>query len=387
MHILILSANTGEGHNSAARALREYFEARGDRCTVRNGLAYMGRSSNAIISKGHVLLYRKLPKLYGVGYRMEERQAHRQRYQQKLHRHRHLSKSRRQLRILLESGNYDAVISTHVFAARLVSELRCAGSANIPSFFLATDYTCSPGVNQLDVDAWLIPHPALIPEFAAYGIPKEKLIPTGIPVGAAFLRERDRLAARRALELPEEKRIALFSCGSMGAGAMGRTVARILDALPDDALLVAICGSNHSLEHALKALVHSPKLKVLGYTGHMADYMDAADLFLTKPGGLSVTEAAHKRAPMLLIDAVPGVESRNMEFMVSLGCAMIADDPAGLAESVAVALDSPALLDSLARGCAREFDRDAAAEIHALVRARCASEAPARDVKNIAEDL
>ena len=382
MHILILSANTGEGHNSAARALKEYFESRGDSCTVRDGLAYMGRSSNAIISKGHILLYRKLPKLYGVGYRIEEKQAHHQRYQQKLHRHRHLSKSRRQLRALLDSGSYDAVISTHVFAARLVSELRCAGSARIPSFFLATDYTCSPGVNQLDVDAWLIPHPALIPEFAAYGIPEEKLIPAGIPVRAAFMRPRDKAAARRALDLPEDKRIAVFSCGSMGAGAMGKIVMHMLDALPDDALLVAICGSNRALQHALGSINHTEKLNVLGYTDRMVDYMDAADLFLTKPGGLSVTEAARKRLPMLLIDTVPGVESRNMEFMVSLGCAMIANDPADLGETVAVALDSPALLDSLAAGCAREFHQDAAERIHALVR-----EASMEDVKNTARDL
>ena len=376
MRILILSANTGEGHNSAARALKEYFEAQGDSCTVRDGLSYMGRSSNAIISKGHVFFYRSLPKVYGMGYRMEERQAHRQRYQQKLntyarHRH-HLSKHKRMLRALLNFGGFDAVICTHVFAARMVSKLRLSGNVRIPCFFLATDYTCSPGVNQLDVDAWLIPHPALIPEFAGYGIPEDRLIPAGIPVRAAFWKRHDKLAARRALGLPEDRRIAVFSCGSMGAGPMGRAVLNVLDALPDDALLVTICGNNHALEHALRALVSSEKLLVLGYTDRMENYMDAADLFLTKPGGLSVTEAARKHVPMLLIDAVPGVESRNLEFMVSLGCAVGAHDPASLAAEVASALDSPELLESLTQSCAREFDRAAAESIYDIVSERCA---------------
>lgn len=73
MRILILSANTGEGHNSAARALKERIEARGGSCRIEDGLAYMGKSSNALICKGHVFFYRSLPKVYGVGYRFEER--------------------------------------------------------------------------------------------------------------------------------------------------------------------------------------------------------------------------------------------------------------------------------------------------------------------------
>ena len=373
MHVLILSANTGEGHNSAARALKEYFETQGDSCTIRDGLYYMGPGTDAFISKSHVFLYRKMPKVYGMGYRIEERQARHQRYQQKLRartrRQHHLSKHKRALRALLQSGDYDAVISTHVFAARLVSELRRGEGVRLPSFFLATDYTCSPIVNQLDVDAWLIPHPALIPEFADYGIPTEKLIPTGIPVRSGFMRKRDRAAARQALNLPEDGRIALFSCGSMGAGPMGRVVPMLLDALPEGALLVTVCGSNRALEHALTELNAPEKLKVLGFTEHMADYMDAADLFLTKPGGLSVTEAAHKHLPMLLINAVPGVESRNLKFMESIGCAMTANSSASLAAGVTSALESPALLDSLSQSCAREFDLDPARRIHEIVRA------------------
>ena len=374
MHILILSANTGEGHNSAARALKEYFEARGDRCTVRDGLYYMGPSRDIFISKSHVFFYRKMPKVYGMGYRFEEKQAHRQRYQQKLRertrRQHHLSKSKRKLRALLQSGDYDAVISVHVFAARLVSELRRSEGVRLPSFFLATDYTCSPGVNQLDVDAWLIPHPALIPEFARYGIPEERLIPAGIPVRAAFLHRGDKLAARRALELPEDRHIALFSCGSMGAGPMERAVRALLGKLPEDALLVTVCGNNQSLERSLSDLDAPDKLRVLGFTDRMDDYMDAADLFLTKAGGLSITEAVHKRVPLLLINAVPGVESRNLEFIESLGCALTANNLSSIAAVAATAMESPETLKSLSDSCEREFFTNPAGHIHEILRSR-----------------
>lgn len=376
MRILILSANTGEGHNSAARAIAEYFGARGSSCQIEDGLAFMGRSHNALICKSHVFLYRSLPRVYGAGYRFEEHQARRQRYQEKLNakvrrRKRRMPKPRRSLRALLNSGRFDAVICVHVFAARLVSELRLSGQVRIPAFFLATDYTCSPGVNQLDMDAWFIPHSNLIAEFADYGIPREKILPTGIPVRAAFLEKCSRTEARQALKLPEDARIAILSSGSMGAGPMGRMVLALVEALPEDVRLVVICGNNHALEHTLRGLVHSSKLIVVGYTERMPDYMAAADLFITKPGGLSTTEAVTRRAPLMLINAVPGCETRNMDFLQSLGCALPANGALSLARLACSALESEASLEALSQNCAREFSGSAAERIYDAVEAVC----------------
>ena len=265
MRILILSANTGEGHNSAARALKEYIEAQGSSCEIEDGLNYIGKSSNKLICKSHIFLYRSLPKVYGAGYRFEEEQSRRKNYQQVLsaqvrrNRWRKLPRCKRSLRALLCSGNYDAVICTHVFAARLVSELRLSGEVDLPAFFLATDYTCSPGVNQLDADAWLIPHPRLIPEFASYGIPEAKLIPSGIPVRRVFLERKDPLQARRELNLPEGRPIAVISCGSMGAGQMGRMVSVLVKAIPEDALLVATSGRYEYKNKGIDVFIESMK--------------------------------------------------------------------------------------------------------------------------------
>ena len=370
MRILILSGNTGEGHNSAARAMQEYFCARGCACRILDGLMFLSRTRNELICKSHVFLYRKLPKVYGMGYRLEEYQAQRQPYQKKLNakaarmtRH-SLPRRKRNLQTCLEEGGYDAVICVHVFAARLMSELRRSGAVHIPCFFLATDYTCSPGVNQLDMDAWLIPHPELIPEFVSYGIPREKLIPTGIPVREGFYRRRPKAEARRELKLPEDGPIALLGCGSMGAASMGRKVLALVEALPKDALLVAICGNNRTLERNLRALIHTPRLQVLGFTDRMSDYMDAADLFITKPGGLSTTEAATKGVPLVLFNAVPGCETRNLEFLLSIGCAVAESGTLSLARCVKQMLEDPARCGELRERCEAEFNHSAAERIY-----------------------
>ena len=377
MKILILSANTGEGHNSAARAIQEALLARGAECVIHDGLSFMSTATRKLICEGHVFMYRRLPKIYGVGYRFSEIYARQQRYQRQLNREsarRRLPRRERDLRCYLENGRFDAIICVHVFAARFVSELRKHGDISLPTYFLATDYTCSPGVNQLDMDAWFIPHAQLIPDFTAFGIPREKLIPTGIPIRRDFMRRGDKAAARRALGLPEDKKVALISCGSMGAGSMGAMVIDITETLPRDALLVAVCGNNHALQRSLTAQVHSKQLLVLGYTQRMGDYLDACDLFITKPGGLSTTEAVHKRAPLMLIDTAPGCETRNLKFLTGLGCALSAPNPAALARRVQEALAAPETLNALSENCARHFTDDAADRVCDAVFAGCAAE-------------
>ncbi|MEE1160471.1 MAG: hypothetical protein U0K70_00245, partial [Acutalibacteraceae bacterium] len=72
MRLLILSCNTGEGHNSAARAIKGYLETKNIPCEIRDALAFWSPEKSKIISKGHVFIYRKMPKLFGVSYRFEE---------------------------------------------------------------------------------------------------------------------------------------------------------------------------------------------------------------------------------------------------------------------------------------------------------------------------
>jgi len=378
MRILILSGNTGEGHNSAAKALKEYFDQRGCNCEICDGLAYMAYSSGPLVAKGHVILYRKLPFLFGLGYRFEEFVQRHRAYQEKLEskaqriqRKQRLPRHRRKLKEFIEAGNYDAVISVHVFTAAMLSELRKTGALNIPTFFMSTDYTCCPGANQLDMDAWLIPHRNLLPEFVGHGIPEEKIITTGIPIRGEFLERTSRAEARRMLSLPEDKKIVVLSCGSMGASSMGRLVVALTEMLPDDALLISICGNNKTLERNLRKIVRSKKLLVMGYVDRMSTYMDAADMFITKPGGLSTTEAVHKRVPTVLVHAVPGCETRNLEFLTAIGCATTASRPFAVAKLVSKTIKSGKSLDYLSKKCETEFSENAAELAYEVVLKYC----------------
>ena len=117
MKVLILSCNTGGGHNSAAAAISEYFEKMGSRCDIVNALDFLPKARAELISRGHVLAYKYAPKLYGAGYRIGERIPQSHLYEQN-------AKGADELCRKLFSGSYDVVISVHIFAAMMMTELR-----------------------------------------------------------------------------------------------------------------------------------------------------------------------------------------------------------------------------------------------------------------------
>ena len=363
--MLILSCNTGEGHNSAAKAIKEQFIKQNADCDIKDALSFWSPEKSKLISKGHVFIYRRLPKLFGVSYRFEENHPPKNGDESLIYEL--VTKGCDSLSEFLVENSYDAIICTHVFSAMMVTELKRRCRVSLPSYFVATDYTCSPGVNQTSMDAYFIPHKRLIEEFAENGLPVSKLVPSGIPVREAFYTKTEKKAARRALALPENRKTVLLMCGSMGCGPIKSLAEELPEYLPPDATLVIICGSNVRLFKLLTKKQLPENCHVIGFTNKMPLYMDAADLILTKPGGLSTTEAAIKALPMLFINAVPGCETRNIEFFLNNGCADMRDTDLELCDAVCDYLENPDRLKSISETLSEEFSGNATEYIYEYV--------------------
>ena len=364
MKVLILSCSTGGGHNSAASAVCEYFEKMGSQCDIVDALNFLPKARAEFISRGHELAYKYAPRLYGAGYRISEMMPqHSSLYEQN-------AKGADELCKKLFSGSYDVVISVHIFAAMMMTELRINREINIPSFFVATDYTCSPGVSEIDADKYFIPHEKLRDEFAAQGIMPSKIVASGIPVREEFCHRTDKAKARRALGMGEEGRLLLLCCGSMGCGPIRSIAVKIGEVLGENDNLVIVCGSNHQLEKDLQFLTGDDiRIEICGFTDKMSLYMDAADIIITKAGGLSTTEAVIKRLPILYIDAVPGCESRNIEFMTGNSYALEADTASGMVNLVDTCLSGAVDPMEMVRNREKDFPFTAAQTIYETVKA------------------
>ena len=248
---------------------------------IHDALAFLPKSSAELISKGHNFAYRYAPKLYGVGYRFEEKHPPTIFYEQS-------AKGADELLRTLRTDGADAAICVHVFPAMMVTELRRRGQLSIPAYFVATDYTCSPGVGELDMDGFCIPHEALMDEFTSCGVKRSLLYATGIPVSPEFSQPMDRKALRHTLHLEDKRRILVLACGSMGAGPMRSAAAKLAQNLSTDDKLIMVCGSNRRLYRYSKlALAEYPQVQVVGFTKRMPQYLHVCDVLITKAGGLT----------------------------------------------------------------------------------------------------
>lgn len=357
MRILILSGNTGGGHNSAANAVKTYFESIGSACVIKDALAFWSERKSYIISNGHIYIYKKVPRLFGVMYRFEEKHPAKENNNSFMYEL--VTKGAGNLYKYLLTEKFDAVVSTHVFASMIVTEVKKKYIPSLRSYFIATDYTCSPGVSELiGTNRYFIPHERLVSEFVENRIEKSLICPAGIPVNPKFYKKTPPDTAKISLALPATKKTVLLMCGSMGCGPIKKLAQKLCAALPENAHLVAVCGNNKKLYSQLKN-TDFENITVVGFTDRISDYMDAAEVILTKAGGLSTTEALTKHLPIILIDAVPGCETRNRDFLIANNFAKSATNIDSLVTETLRYITDENLLNAQKALLEKEFNKNA----------------------------
>lgn len=359
MKVLILSCNTGEGHNTAAAAVSAALTAYGDHPETADALAFLSDRMSDFISGWHVRIYRRAPFLFNTGYKVVERTQNGS--DKKTLMARFFGKAADNLAVYVKKGGYDAVICTHPFSAYMYTLTEREYSLGARTAFVATDYTCSPTVDKSKLDMYFIPHESLKSTFVSCFIPEHKLYPTGIPVRAEFYNKASKEEAKRALGIPEGKRNVLLACGSMGCGPLKELTEELSEKLPSDAYLTVICGSNDKLKRRLDKLKLPQNVRILGFTRNISLYMDSAEFIVTKAGGLTCSEALAKRLPLVFINAVGGCENYNRRFFVEGG--MAAETKGSVAELAVKLYKSPKRLEAMQRAMDGVFAGNSAKNI------------------------
>jgi len=177
---------------------------------------------------------------------------------------------------------------------------------------------------------WIYPHidhyhvatPAAARELTRKGFPAGRISVTGIPVDPIFSHRTPAPEARAKLGLPE-KPTALLLSGGFGIGPMKQMLASFSESRADLSLVV-VAGKNAALERECRTLAAKLPVSVTvhGFVTNMHELMDAADLIVTKPGGLTTTEILAKGKPMALVAPIPGQEQRNCEYLLEEGAAV-----------------------------------------------------------------
>ena len=367
MKILILSCNTGGGHNTAAKAMKEEIERQGHEAILIDYLALANQTTSNIISNSYINMARYSPHFFGMIYRTS----------MVLSTNRHLSPLyyvnipiAKRLEAWLDENPVDGIIMTHLFAMEGLSYLKRRGVDLPVNVAIATDYTCQPFWEDLECDYYILPHEDLIDEYASRGLPREKLRAFGIPVSSKFSREENRCDARKLLNLPEEEPLFLVMGGSMGSGHILTFTERLLDEVKNGTIAV-ICGSNQKLLSAMEERFgREPRVRLIGFTNDVANYMSACDVLYTKPGGLTSTEALVRNVPLIHTAPIPGCETENSRFFAEHGISISAHS---IEEQIRYGCDlaqNAAIQHEMQRRQSKNAHPDAAQRILALIEGR-----------------
>jgi processive 1,2-diacylglycerol beta-glucosyltransferase len=172
---------------------------------------------------------------------------------------------------------------------------------------------------QPEVDLFLTTHVDLAAELAAAGASLSKVLATGQPIDPAFATLMDREAAREKLGLTKDVSQVLVLFGGTGHGNPER-ILREISTVQQPLEIVMITGRNQRLERKLRnRFAGQPRIRILGWVDNLQEWMVAADLMISKPGGGTLTEGFACGLPMLAFDPLPGNEERTCRWIENWG--------------------------------------------------------------------
>lgn len=365
MRALILSAHTGGGHDAAARALQEALTAQGVESRVEDCLAFGGQWFSKLVCGTYVKMVQHVPSLFGKVYYLGGKLSN-----PKFKSPGYYANASYAFRMeaLLREFQPDVILCTHVFGGQTVTRLRRKGVFHGALGMVMTDYTLHPFSEDVECDALFIPHKAVLPECQHRGVKMERVRVAGIPVSPKCQPCLDKAAAKRALNLPEDRQEVLLVGGSMGAGNLPAVITSLLPALGDRAHLTVVCGSNaKAREEAEAHCAGDSRVTIHGRVSPLYPLMAAADVLVTKSGGLTTTEAMTIGTPMAIINPIEGCETANASFFEDHCLAAYCRSAEELPHRVNILLKDDELRARMIRAQRREINDHAAADIAAVM--------------------
>lgn len=326
MDALILSCSTGGGHNAAGTAVKQELEKRGHHVVMMDPYELVSHKLAIGVGRVYVKMVQRMPKVFGFVYSLGSLVRHVPGMSPVYYANIVVAKK---LRTYLAEHPFDVIIMPHLYPAELITYLKKSGEKLPLTIFVATDYVCIPFTEETDCDYYVVPGEEQVNNFVKRGISKERILPFGIPVSPAFDEVTDQTKARAELGLEQDTRYILLTGGSIGAGNIEKTIRILLFLFHKEAMrgkVIVVCGNNERLYERLNRR-YGAQLILLQKTNQMATYMRACDLFISKPGGLSSTEAAVTMVPYIQITPIPGCETHNMRYFSQNGMSIAVRHP------------------------------------------------------------
>jgi processive 1,2-diacylglycerol beta-glucosyltransferase len=339
-NILIFYISRYSGHYQAARAIQAGARKLFDEANVRtvNALLYTNPILGSIITKAYIRLIKKRPEIWGSIYDDPEILRKTRGVRDTLNKF-NIPKIKK----LIEGFSPDIIYCTQAFPCGMVAEYKKFSKKDIPLVGVLTDHAPHSYWLNDGVDLYAVPSEVTSAALREKGVPASRIRVSGIPVDPKFSVPADRTAARGELGFSGDKPVLLVMGGNQGIGSLEEAVKALLQDNRHGYRIITVTGANRKLYSRLKKVEKkhgSERIRVFSFSDSMDLLMDAADIIITKAGGMTVSEALAKRLPIVILDPIPGHERMNADYLVGEGAAVEVGNTAALHKTVNSILDA-----------------------------------------------
>ncbi len=322
MRILIATVTAGGGHLAAAAALDEaWCTLRPDDVVERVDLVkFFSPLHRKIHAEGYVKLVERAPELWGMIFAKTDNPA----VARRLNRIQQLfpSRSRGRFARFVKQFRPDVVLCTHYAPVEALGEMRQTQKGKSPLVAsIVTDFEAHALWMDAGVDLYCVAAEETKARLVARGAIAANVVATGIPIAAKFAAKLDARAVRKTLGMRDDLPALLVLSGGFGMGPVGK-ILRELDKVEREFQILVVCGRNEQLRRELATEDRKHPTRVLGFASNMHELMAVADLIITKPGGLTSSEALALGKPLFILDPIPGQEAANSDFLLERGAAV-----------------------------------------------------------------
>jgi processive 1,2-diacylglycerol beta-glucosyltransferase len=319
--ILIATITAGGGHLAAASALDEAWKSLRPQDKVErvDFLRFFSAIHKKVHVDGYVHLVERAPELWGLVFKRTD-SAKAARRIARIKRAFPSGSRSRILRYLKQSAP-DVVLCTHYLPLECLSILRCKANGRHPfTVSVVTDFEAHALWMDSCVDLYCAAANETKARIVARGALPENVVATGIPIAAKFTSKVEPKAVRKNFGWRDDLPILLVLSGGFGMGPVAEILIE-LDKVPRAFQTVVVCGRNEELRQKLAAQDRRHPTHVFGFTSNMHELMSVADLVVSKPGGLTTSEALALGKPLFILNPIPGQEAANSDFLLERGAA------------------------------------------------------------------
>lgn len=318
MKVLLCHASLGWGHKRAAEAIEDVLHARGVETETHDLLEFLPRPMGRFYSDSYTFMITKSRWMWRLIHdatdfpKSEYRPSKTwwQKWQFKNWKKR------------VEEGNFTHVFSTHFATSALLSEWKAAYHWDTRVFTIITDYTAHRYWKHKGLDHYFAPTDEVAGQLLASGMNPESITVSGIPISSAFSNILPKEEARAMWPTDPGTALVLVLCSGLDFKKTELLIKDTLQVQQPVHYLVS-AGKHSPNEEFVKNLCDGDtRYTIFGFSSQIAQMMMAADLIVTKPGGLVVSESLATGLPQVLFYPIPGQEEANAEFLVQREAAL-----------------------------------------------------------------